>query len=147
MEVTECGIHGFAETIGIDIDELRFFWKLYFAAEDAKQVAYQVVVSTESNNTCWDSGRVESAEQRNIICIPDGGFQSTTAYYWIVTVWNQDGEKANSQINQFYTSYPRSSRLLPPYSMNQTYVRLCGQLGGIHIPRTNANECCLLLLV
>ncbi len=77
-----------------------------------------------SSAVCFDSGRKESCEQRNIICKPTGGFKSTTLYYWIVQVWDQDGNTARSAINQFYTSYPRSSGLLPPYSMNQTYVSI-----------------------
>ncbi|RMJ19127.1 hypothetical protein CDV36_001194 [Fusarium kuroshium] len=126
MQVITCGIHGFGETIGIDVDEFRVFWKLNIADEHGKQVAYRIVVS-ESNvvderGLCFDSGRVESNEQRNILCNPRDGFKSTTPYYWTVTVWDQHGNEAISSVNEFYTSYPRSSRLLPPYSMNQTYM-------------------------
>ncbi|KAF3013270.1 hypothetical protein E8E14_009299 [Neopestalotiopsis sp. 37M] len=49
MEVLACGIHGFAETIGIDVDEFRVFWKLAFAQEDARQTYYQLRVSTDPN--------------------------------------------------------------------------------------------------
>lgn len=131
MEVISCGIHGFAEAIGIDADELRFFWKLSFAGKHTKQTAYRVVVVAACKNPeassdgeiCFDSGRCESSEQRNILCKPAGGFKSTTVHYWTVRIWDQDGNEAVSGVNEFYTSYPRSSRLLPPYSMNQTYVR------------------------
>lgn len=129
MEVTECGIHGFGEAIGIDVDELRFYWKLDIAAEYGRQQAYRLVVhtsrsagATDHDDACFDSGRKESSEQRNILCKPEGGFKSTTLYYWTVSVWDFDGNTATSSPREFYTSYPRSSRLLPPYSMNQTYV-------------------------
>lgn len=131
MEVLSCGLHGFAEAIGIDVDEVRVYWKLNFAAEHSRQAAYRVVISTKPNisfdsgndndGVCFDSGRHESSAQRDIRCTPQG-FMSTTLYYWIVRVWDQNGNEATSRINEFYTSYPRSSRLLPPYSMNQTYV-------------------------
>jgi hypothetical protein len=128
MEVIGCGIHGFDEAIGIDVDEFRVFWKLNFAQEHARQVAYRLIVSTSKSlegedDVCFDSGRCESHEQRNILCKPEGGFSSTTFHYWTVRVWDQDGNEAVSSVNELYTSYPRSSRLLPPYSMNQTYVR------------------------
>ncbi|RDW68876.1 Alpha-rhamnosidase [Aspergillus mulundensis] len=127
MEVTRCGIHGFHETIGLDTDEIRFFWVLESSDSRAQQAAYRITVSSDSNNLegrpdAWDSGRVESDAQRNIICKPEAGFKSTTTYYWQVTVWDQDGQSSRSAVNEFYTSYPRSSRLLPPYSMNQTYM-------------------------
>lgn len=127
MEVVLCGIHGFGEAIGIDVDEFRVFWKLNFDLEHARQVAYRLIVSTSKElelgaAVCFDSGRCESHEQRNILCKPEGGFSSTTFHYWTVRVWDQDGNEAVSSVNEFYTSYPRSSKLLPPYSMNQTYV-------------------------
>ena len=36
MQVIGCGIHGFGETIGIDVDEFRVFWKLDVADEQAE---------------------------------------------------------------------------------------------------------------
>ncbi|KAL4757654.1 glycoside hydrolase family 78 protein [Aspergillus foveolatus] len=127
MEVTRCGIHGFHETLGIDTDEIRFFWVLEGGRSRSEQTAYRIKVSSETNGLeeqpdAWDSGRVESDAQRNIICKPESGFKSTTTYYWQVTVWDQEGRESKSAVNEFYTSYPRSSRLLPPYSMNQTYM-------------------------
>ncbi|KAL4937789.1 hypothetical protein BDV06DRAFT_232353 [Aspergillus oleicola] len=130
MEVTRCGIHGFHETIGIDTDEIRFFWVLEAGDLKVQQVAYRVRVSSNqadlNSNAAiedgWDSGEVDSNAQRNIACKPSDGFKSTTFYYWQVTVWDQDGGAWKSSINELYTSYPRCSRLLPPYSMNQTYM-------------------------
>lgn len=129
MKVLSCGIHGFDEAIGLDVDKFRVYWKLEIEDEHAKQVAYRLVVSASKSvdapsqdGICFDTGRQESSEQRNILVEPEGGFKSTTFHYWTVTVWDQDGNEATSSINEFYTSYPRCSRLLPPYSMNQTYV-------------------------
>ncbi|KAH7367055.1 bacterial alpha-L-rhamnosidase-domain-containing protein [Plectosphaerella cucumerina] len=126
MNVVSCGIHGFGEAIGIDVDEFRVYWKLDIADEHTSQVAYRVVVSTDKDpnqpGVCFNSGRVESSEQRNILCDPKDGFKSTTFHYWTVTVWDQDGNEATSAPNEFFTSYPRCSKLLPPYSMNQTYM-------------------------
>ncbi|ERT00357.1 hypothetical protein HMPREF1624_03728 [Sporothrix schenckii ATCC 58251] len=129
LNVASCGIHGFGEAIGIDVDELRFFWKLESTDEHARQCAYRVVVSTNKpvhgqslTAPCFDSGRVDGPAQRNILCKPDHGFRPTAFHYWTVQVWDQDGNDTVSAVNEFYTSYPRSNRLLPPYSMNQTYM-------------------------
>ena len=126
MEITRCGIHGFHETVGIDVDELRVFWALNSEDEDASQTGYRVVVSSNNggDHIVWDTGRVASDAQRGILIKPFTGFASTTLYHWTVTVWDQHGNSVSSAVNEFYTSYPRSSRLLPPYSMNQTYVWL-----------------------
>lgn len=130
MEVLYCGIHGFGETIGIDVDEFRVYWKLKFEEEHARQQAYRVRVAERKDtlsqydgDVAFDTGRVEGSEQRNVLCKSEGGFKSTTFYYWSVTVWDQDEREATSQAQEFFTSYPRCSRLLPPFSMNQTYVR------------------------
>ncbi|KAJ0331409.1 hypothetical protein COL922a_012005 [Colletotrichum nupharicola] len=130
MEVTRCGIHAFHETLGIDADEIRFYWTLHSDVDHASQTAYRVVVAlsqkaldqSSHSDILWDSGKVESNAQRNILCKPDGGFKSASFHYWKVTVWDQDGQPSSSGLNEFFTAYPRSSRLLPPYSMNQTYM-------------------------
>ncbi|CAK7216158.1 hypothetical protein SEUCBS140593_002776 [Sporothrix eucalyptigena] len=131
MKILSCGIHGFSESLGIDVDELRVYWKLDTDNVHEKQVAYRLLVSTKkptSNNAvdligdCYDSGRVEGNKQRNVVCAPAKGFRATTFHYWAVQIWNEHGDLATSSLNEFYTSYPQSSRLLPPYSMNQTYM-------------------------
>lgn len=136
LRVDRCGIHGIHETIGIDTDELRFFWVLQAqeeeeAGEVTEQAAYRIILSTDKgvfmsqvNGSLpeWDSGRVEGNTQRDVLCRLAEGFASTTFYYWRVTVWDQHGRESHGPVQEFYTSYTRSSRLLPPYSMNQTYM-------------------------
>ncbi|THY68616.1 hypothetical protein D6C97_00125 [Aureobasidium pullulans] len=130
MKVASCGIHGFHETIGLDVDQIRVFWTLE-SDEYAVQTAYRVVVSTSkrdladdgsiSPNANCDSGKVASDEQRNILCKPDDGFRSTCSYHWRVTVWDEHDVATQSEVQTFFTAYPRS-QLLPPYSMNQKYM-------------------------
>ncbi|KAJ4337528.1 hypothetical protein N0V95_008313 [Ascochyta clinopodiicola] len=124
FQVTHCGIHGFHEVLGIDTDKLRLFWALQSDLVNAEQKAYRVELSTSQSfdQLCWDSTKVEGSQQRNIPCAPEGGFLSATFHYWRVTVWDQDGNSTQSATNEFFTAYPRSSGLLPPYSMNQTYM-------------------------
>ncbi|KAK1146761.1 hypothetical protein N8T08_002522 [Aspergillus melleus] len=134
MEVTDCGIHGFHEVIGIDTDDLGFHWSLVSDDGGIRQVAYRVIVwvassdASAASGVCWDSGRVQSDAQRNVVCYPSAPFQSTTFHYWQVTVWDQHATQYQSSVNEFYTSYPRCSGLLPPYSMNQTYMPHSSQI-------------------
>ncbi|KAK6827159.1 hypothetical protein PG987_010500 [Apiospora arundinis] len=135
MEVARCGIHGYHEHLGIDSDKISFFWALKSDEEDARQVSYRVVVAgspdgitpTAKNfpgehlTVLWDSGKVSSSAQRNISCQPKKGFFSASFHYWQVTVWDQHGKARAGPLNEFFTAYPRSSGILPPYSMNQTY--------------------------
>ncbi|KAL5330550.1 hypothetical protein ACEPPN_000068 [Leptodophora sp. 'Broadleaf-Isolate-01'] len=130
MKIARCGIHGFHETLGIDADELKFYWTLESDDELASQAAYRVTVTEippggrtleNKDNVAWDSGRCSSSAQRDIMCKPADGFQSTTEYQWTVTVWDQNDKQYSSDTNSFFTAYPRS-QLLPPLSMNQTYM-------------------------
>lgn len=130
MEIDRCGIHGFHETLGIDADEIRVYWTLKSDDEFAKQTAYQVVIwkagpagnaaATEAT-LVWDSGRISGHEQRDIVCKPIEGFESTCSYCWQITVWDHKECSYQSKVNSFFTAYPRS-QLLPPLSMNQTYM-------------------------
>ncbi|KAK5789717.1 hypothetical protein VI817_008840 [Penicillium citrinum] len=128
---SRCGIHGFHEVLGIDSDEIRFYWAINSTKKDTTQAAYRITLTKnlkffgssedEESDLDWDSGRVESNEQRNIICKLNDGFRSTCSYYWQVTVWDNNNQVYKSSIQHFFTAYPRA-RLLPPYSMNQTYM-------------------------
>lgn len=128
---SRCGIHGFHEVLGIDADELRFYWAIDSTEKGTSQAAYRIVLTTDpkavesadqqTSGLDWDSGCVQSNEQRNIICKLKDGFRSTCSYYWRVTVWDGSDRVYQSPIQHFFTAYPRS-RLLPPYSMNQKYM-------------------------
>lgn len=119
-----CGIHAFYEALGIDTDRICLYWTLSSDDEKWVQTAYRVELSTSQafDSLLWDSGKVFDDQQRNITCAPKDGFPSTTFHYWRVTVWDHNENDYQSPVNEFFTAYPRSSGLLPPYSMNQTYM-------------------------
>ncbi|KAH7087464.1 bacterial alpha-L-rhamnosidase-domain-containing protein [Paraphoma chrysanthemicola] len=121
---SRCGIHAYHEVLGIDTDKIRLYWALSSEQADAAQTAYRVEVATSKSfeRLLWDSGKVTSDRQRNVLCAPEGGFLSATFHYWRTTVWDQDDQTSHSEANEFFTAYPRSTGLLPPYSMNQTYM-------------------------
>lgn len=130
LQFVRCGIHGFHETLGIDTDEIRFYWTLESQDQNAVQTAYQVHVfelppqdkrGDEGHPAIWDSGKQISNAQRDVICTTATGFKSTQEYRWTVTVFDQNDAATTSDNNTFFTAYPRS-QLLPPLSMNQTYM-------------------------
>ncbi|KAJ5713703.1 alpha-L-rhamnosidase [Penicillium malachiteum] len=131
MHISRCGIHGFHEVLGIDADEIRFYWAIETDVKGEIQRAYQILLSTDSESLesqdpdksklAWDSGRIEGNAQRNVLCKLPDGFKSTCSYFWRVCVWDSSNNVHQSSIQHFFTGYPRS-RLLPPYSMNQTYM-------------------------
>jgi hypothetical protein len=54
MEIPRCGIHGFYEVLGIDTDEIRFYWEIESVSQNAVQIAYHIVVITAA---LWPSPR------------------------------------------------------------------------------------------
>ena len=91
MHVVRCGLHGFDETIGIDTEDLRVYWTLQSNVEGDAQTAYQIVLSTDpeisnAGKVIFDSGKISNNQQRNIPLILQNGLESTTFYYWLVTV-------------------------------------------------------------
>ncbi|KAH8725666.1 bacterial alpha-L-rhamnosidase-domain-containing protein [Phaeosphaeriaceae sp. PMI808] len=124
LAISNCGIHAYHEVLGIDTDKIRLYWVLESTNKDALQTAYRVETSVTPSfdSLQWDSGKVDGNRQRNVLCAPEGGFLSTSFHYWRVTIWDQNGNTTQSPVNEFFTAYPRSSGMLPPYSMNQTYM-------------------------
>ncbi len=81
----------YAETpLGIDVEKPRFSWQMQSGEQGARQAAYRIVVTDDSRQTVWDSGKVGSTASLNI------GYEGallkpSTRYTWQVTVW--DGKK------------------------------------------------------
>ena len=107
------------------------YWFLSSEIEGDFQSAYQVTLFTSSaafdsasvddGKAVWTSGKIDASKQRNVLLKPDNGLQSTTSYTWQVIVWDRHDQPHRSPVNVFFTAYPRS-HLLPPWSMNQTYM-------------------------
>lgn len=84
--------------LGIDNPSPRFTWQIRDTRQGAKQVAYQLLVDTDSmkvvNETplVWNTGRVNSGS--NLAVYKGKALQPFTKYYWTVIVWDKDGVKA-----------------------------------------------------
>ena len=91
--------------LGIDVTVPRLSWQLETSRQGAKQTAYQVLASSnsealaEENADLWDSGRIESDTS---VHVPYGdALRSRQRVYWRVTVWDETGAAAESDISWF----------------------------------------------
>ncbi|MHB9056793.1 MAG: alpha-L-rhamnosidase N-terminal domain-containing protein, partial [Paludibacteraceae bacterium] len=93
--------------IGIDNPFPRFAWKLDDGRKNAKQLAYRLLVGTDSlevlmgKGNIWDTGRLISDE----ILKPFSGneLKPFTQYFWKVTVWDKDKKGNSSRVQSFET--------------------------------------------
>ncbi|WP_432980572.1 family 78 glycoside hydrolase catalytic domain [Dactylosporangium sp. CA-233914] len=92
LSVASATVEHRTDPLGIDAAQPRFGWKLAAGSGQQEQGAYQIQVSTSSANTAdvWDSGRVASANQVDVVY---GGpaLSSMTKYSWRVRVWDTQG--------------------------------------------------------
>ncbi|MCL6458159.1 MAG: glycoside hydrolase family 78 protein [Gorillibacterium sp.] len=88
--------------LGIDVVNPSFSWS--FGPTEARslfQQAYRIVVGVdpklqeEVGEILWDSGRLESPDQINIL-YQGPTLVSRQIYYWFVTVWSSEGKAVES---------------------------------------------------
>jgi alpha-L-rhamnosidase len=76
----------------LGIDELQpcLSWTLESSRRNVLQSAYQIHVTTEDGELCWDSGRVPSDAMAHIVYagVP---LVSRARYHWRVRVWDEAG--------------------------------------------------------
>lgn len=93
--------------LGIDNPAPRLSWMLNDSRSGAKQIAYQLLVDTDSlkvlNGTAdiWNTGKIQS--DISLITYSGEPLDPFTRYYWKVFVWDKDGIKAASSVNSFET--------------------------------------------
>lgn len=90
-----------ASPLGLDLDSIRFGWKLKSDGKNKAQSAYRIVVR-EGASTVWDSGKVESNLQYGV---PYGGsaLKERTRYDWSVSVWDEQGTESPAVSDYFET--------------------------------------------
>lgn len=78
--------------IGIDIPKPRFSWQMQSEKSGYSQTAYQIIVTNESGQAVWNSGKKNSDISLNIK-YAGVQLQPRTRYNWKLVVWDQHGEK------------------------------------------------------
>ncbi|RKD92456.1 alpha-L-rhamnosidase [Mangrovibacterium diazotrophicum] len=93
--------------LGVDSPNPRLSWMMNDASLGAKQLAYQLLVSTDSleitkdKGTSWDSGQVQSDAM--LVRYEGEPLKPFTKYFWSVSVWNEKDEKLRSPVASFET--------------------------------------------
>jgi alpha-L-rhamnosidase len=93
--------------VGIDAGHPRLSWEWAGSDKEIRQVAYQLVVGTDSSvvvlgkGAIWESGIVQGSTQ--LVTYPGPGLRPFTRYYWMVFGWDQQHKKLRSQVAWFET--------------------------------------------
>ena len=83
--------------LGIDAAKPRLSWEVVSEKRAQRQLAYQILVGTDSlaltkdKVNVWNSGKVTSA-QSNQIAYAGARLTSKTTYYWKVRLWDAEGQ-------------------------------------------------------
>lgn len=89
--------------IGIEFPEPRLSWKLRSARRGVVQAAYRVRVASSAESLAagtadlWDSGRIASAQQVEIV-YRGSPLRSRQRCFWQVEVWDNSGASAKSPV-------------------------------------------------
>ena len=67
-------------------------------------MAYQIVVSSQSEPTVWDSGKIVSSESINVRCNKE--LSPNKTYFWRVRTWDADGKVSSFSQTQRFTITP-----------------------------------------
>ncbi|HVW94648.1 MAG TPA: family 78 glycoside hydrolase catalytic domain [Mucilaginibacter sp.] len=93
--------------LGIDSPHPRLSWMMINPKQGAAQVAYRLMVSTDSlalNNgkaNIWTTAKITS--DKTLIGYDGKPLEPFTKYFWLVEVWDNGGRKSTSPINSFET--------------------------------------------
>lgn len=93
--------------LGIDNPKPRLSWMMNDGRAGAKQIAYQLIVGTDSMNVVNNKGDNWNTEQRksdDILVTYNGEpLKPFTKYYWKVNLWDKDGQVSPSIVSSFET--------------------------------------------
>ena len=84
--------------IGIDEPHPRLMWSMHDSRFDAKQLAYQIIVGTDSTavsngaGNCWQTSTINSATQR--VSYAGNALKPFTKYYWSVQLWDKNNQSS-----------------------------------------------------
>ena len=95
------------DPLGIDAATPRLSWRMNDPRDGARQVAYRLLVGTDSaalargEGALWDTGRINS--DASLVRYDGPALEPFTRYYWRVTTWGMGNEAADSPVAAFET--------------------------------------------
>lgn len=101
VEIEDLRCENLKNPLAIDNRSPHFSWKLTSKENGTRQIAYQIIVASDSvtlakksKGDIWDSGKVDSDAS---VMVPYGGnrLSPSSLYYWKVRVWDEKGEASS----------------------------------------------------
>jgi len=90
-------VNGVNEPLAIDRDTARFTWRSRDTVRGARQTAYQILVSSNTQSLAagrgewWDSGKVDSADSASVEYAGKALLPAAQCW-WKVRIWDQTGK-------------------------------------------------------
>jgi len=100
-EVTHMRTIGMDAPIGIESTP-TFSWEIASSERGVRQSAYEIQVTDATGANVWNSGKVASSRQTDIL-YEGAPLQSRTQYHWTVTVYDQQDQTIKSNQTTFET--------------------------------------------
>ncbi|WP_442886702.1 family 78 glycoside hydrolase catalytic domain [Congregicoccus parvus] len=92
LAITRLTTNGRSEPLGIAAHGISLAWIATSTQRGVMQQAYEIRVGTSAGSAdVWDSGRVESARQIDVVLPSSIALAPATRYRWQVRIWDQDG--------------------------------------------------------
>ena len=93
--------------LAMDKANPRFGWKLTSNIQGDKQVAYQIIL-TSNGLKIWDSGKIKS-DQSQLVVYKGKTLEKGKRYSWTVKVWDAKGKMSESK-NTFFETAPNFNK-------------------------------------
>lgn len=100
LEVNHLRVESLENPIGVEYESPRFSWWLQSEELDVAQTAYEIVILVEGKKV-YGTGKL--ASNQNHLVQTEFKAEPKTRYYWQVRVWDNNGNKAESELAFFET--------------------------------------------
>lgn len=105
LQIDRQTVNGRINPLGIGAGDISLSWAASSDKRNVIQRAYHLKIGTkEGANDIWDSGKVDSDRQIDIVLPKDITLESSTRYFWTVKLWDNTGATSDwSQTAWFET--------------------------------------------
>lgn len=93
LSVEQLTVNGRTNPLGIAADDISFAWAATTDERGFTQSGYQIRVGTKAGSAdVWDSGKVKSPQQIDVVLPAQVRAAPATRYFWQVKIWHGGGE-------------------------------------------------------
>ena len=93
LSVEQLTVNGRTNPLGIATDDISFAWAATADERGFTQSGYQIRIGTKADSAdVWDSGKVKSPQQIDVVLPAQVRASPATRYFWQVKIWNGGGE-------------------------------------------------------